>query len=297
MLDMHAELALAQTQKTELQARLERLISLSTYIKNANRAGNLETLFELTARTLESSFGVRTGLLLVWDAELDAFRAIRGMGCGETGLISGEGPWKAVLAGNVICETDVGRVAEWFPQGVPGPVCDVSGLLIEPIQYTDIHRTVLGAIVVLAVQAGPINDTEMLLSLEAITSHLALMMMALESLGLQRRFLMPHHIEGFKRELRQRIEEARTMNRPFSLVQISDREGYLFRENNLATRLEAHYDRIYPVAHHEVFLLANGDGSEARAALAELLGDQAVLIRLLRYGKEFSSFQEFFDVI
>jgi len=284
-------------QKRDLHERLERLLSLSTLIKNINASGNMETLLELTGRTLEASFSVRKGMLLLWDGEAEVFRVSRTIGFDGAGELPGTGAWEAVLNGSVVCEAGPRRLREWIPASILPDGEDVEGILIEPIQHTDIRRVVLGAIVVLAFRGSGVRDTENLLTMEAIANHLSLMIIAFDALGRQRRFRMPLHVEAFKRALRQRIAEAQERGQPFDLLQVSDQRGYIFRENNLAGRLEEHYDHVYPVAHNDVFVLPDGDGEAAADALARIFGEDEVRMRVLRFGREFSSFKEFFDLL
>ncbi len=284
-------------QKRDLCERLERLLSLSTLIKNINASGNMETLLELTGRTLETSFSVRKGMLLLWDGEAEVFRVTRTIGFDGAGELPGTGAWETVLNGNVVCEAGARRLREWIPASILPDGEDVEGILIEPIQHTDIRRVVLGAIVVLSFRDSGVRDTENLLTMEAIANHLSLMIIAFDALGRQRRFRMPLHVEAFKHALRQRIAESQEQGRPFDLLQVSDQRGYIFRENNLAGRLEEHYDHVYPVAHNDVFVLPEGDGHEAAESLARVFGEDEVRVRVLRFGREFSSFKEFFDLL
>ena len=284
-------------QKRDLRERLERLLSLSTLIKNINASGNMETLLELTGRTLEASFAVRKGMLLLWDPETEVFRVARTIGFDSAGELPGTGAWEAVLNGSVICEAGTRRLREWIPASILPDGNDVEGILIEPIQHTDIRKVVLGAIVVLSFHGSDVRDTENLLTMEAIANHLSLMIIALDALGRQRRFRMPLHVEAFKRVLRRRIADAQERGETFDLLQVSDQRGYVFRENNLAGRLEEHYDHVYPVAHNDVFVLPEGNGDEAADALARIFGEDEVRVRVLRFGREFGSFKDFFDLL
>jgi len=283
-------------QKRDLRERLERLLSLSTLIKNINSSGNMETLLELTGRTLETSFDVRKGMILLYDEETTTLHVARTIGFDGSGIIKVSGAWEPVLSGTVICEAGTRRLREFFPESLLPTGDGMEGILIEPIYHTDIRKLLLGVLVVFKFTDTSVREPENLLTMEAISNHLSLMIIALTSLNRQRRFRMPLHVETFKRELRRRIEEARERGEQFDLLQVSDERGYVFRENNLAHKLEAHYEHVYPVAHNDVFVLPDGDGGESSEALARLFGEDEVGIRVLRFGRDFSSYKEFFDL-
>lgn len=284
-------------QKSDLHKRLDRLLSLSTLIKNINSCGNVETLLELTGRTLAASFGVKKGLVLLYDSDQDVFRISRKLSVGTVSdVLPTDGIWHNVMEGTVICEQGVDRVRSWLPKEVLPDITGVDGLLVEPIYYTDIHRVVLGAIVVLAFEDTDIRHPESLLTMEAISNHLSLVMTSLHAIERERRFQLPNHVERFKRELKRRIEHAIATNDSFDMVLVTDRRGYVFRENNLAERLEDHYDHIYPVAHNEVFVIPGDDQPTLMEDISRMLEEEEAIIRPIRFGVEYHDFQGFFDL-
>ncbi len=284
------------SQKRALRDRLERLLSLSTLIKNINSSGNMETLLELTGRTLETSFEVRKGMILLFDEETTTLHVSRTIGFDGSGILKVAGAWEPVLSGTVICEAGTKRLRDFFPESLLPTEDGVEGILIEPIYHTDIRKLLLGVIVVLKFSETSVREPENLLTMEAISNHLSLMIIALTSLNRQRRFRMPLHVEEFKRELRRRVDEAKERGDSFDLLQVSDERGYIFRENNLARKLEEHYEHVYPVAHNHVFVLPDEDGDTASESMSRLFGDDEINIRVLRFGRDFSTFKEFFDL-
>lgn len=284
-------------QKEDLKRRVDRLLSLSTLIKNINSCGNEETLLELTGRTLTASFGVKCGMILLYDADAGVFRIVRKLNVQTNGdEIEVEGNWRSVLDGNLVCEGTQAAARAWLPESLIPDFSEADGIVVEPIYYTDIRRVVLGAIVVLSFGDTDIRSAESLLTMEAIANHVSLVMTSLRSIERERRFQLPNHVERFKRELKLRIEKAAEDGAPFEMVLVTDRRGYVFRENNLAERLEGHYDHVYPVAHNEVFVMQGDAEGDLLRDITRMLEEEEADIRLIRFGSDFHDFKGFFEL-
>lgn len=284
-------------QKEDLRRRVDRLLSLSTLIKNINSCGNEETLLELTGRTLTASFGVSRGMILLYDNDSDQFRIVRKLNVTTTGSdISTDGPWRSVLDGNLVCEGGTAAARRYLPESLLPDATGIEGIVVEPIYYTDIRRVVLGAIVVLSFEGTDIRNAESLLTMEAIANHLSLVMTSLYGIERERRFQLPNHVERFKRELKLRIEHAAATDGNFDMVLVTDRRGYVFRENNLAERLEDHYDHVYPVAHNEVFVMQSVEERALLEDITRLLEEEEADIRPIRFGKDYHDFKGFFEL-
>ncbi len=276
---------------------IERLLSLSTFIKNVNHTGNITTLMELTLRSLEAAFDVKKGMFLLYDAEQDVFSIYRTVGFYATGTVAVKGPWLDIKNGNFACDTGALRVDTYFSKALTEPLGTIEGILAAPIHFNDNGITLLGCLVVFQFGNSSIRDAENLLIIEAISNHLALAMMVLSSQERQRRFMMPRPFESFKETLRQKIALAENGGNSFCLLRVSDTKGFVFKENTLAAQLSEIAGQVFPIACNEVFVFLDGHGdAETEKLRKQFEGDDVRMIRY-RFRHDFHSFKEFFDIV
>lgn len=281
-------------QKKIIQSKLDRVVSLNVLMKNINSSLTMDTLLELTAKTMEISFDVEKGIVAVYNKEKDVFSIARTVGI-ETKKkeIRANAHWKRVFEGDTIFEATEENVGRLIHAALMEDIGVCPGVVISPIFVDRIDIEMLGVIIILKYRNAQIEDEENLLTIETIAGHLAPVMSNLSTLEEQKRFHLPNYTELFKRDLKNRLEEAMECSLTLEVFQLTDPRDYIFQENPIVHKLKGKYELLYPLSNNNIFII-NEKEDNTDKKLRRIIGDEPVEIKKYQLGKDFCSYQEFF---
>lgn len=281
-------------QKKIIQNKLNKLISLNKLVKNINSSINLETLLDMTLKTLNASFGVEKAFIALYDKDNELLKIFRKLNLEpKKDEIKVKQSWKKVFEGDIIYDAKQESVNKYFDKNIWENEKDLSGVLIIPIYIEVIEVELKGVIVIFNFNNSLINDEENLLILETIANHTAPVLSNLYTIEEQKRFLLPNIIEVFKSDLKSGIKEAKDFNLELQVIQITNKRDFGFIENNVMDNLKLKFDKVYPLTYNDTFIIESGQIRDIEKIIKEIL-DEGVKVRTLVLGKDFKDFKGFF---
>lgn len=284
-------------QKKLIQHKLENLISLNSLMKNINSSAKVEVLMEMTLKTLDISFGVEKGLMALYDNEKDVFTISYAINVEtERKEIKINSNWKKVFEGDTVFEARESGAAKYIGKSLSKDIGASSGILIVPIYIERVDIEILGVIIAFKNRKALMNDEETILTIETIANHIAPVIRNLFTIEEQKRFLLPNHIELFKRDLRDEINEAVELSTELQIIQITDGRDFVFKGNTVVDKLKSSFSKIYPFSYNNIFIINNDVDKDIDKKIKHITGMKDVKIRAMILGKDFKNFQEFFKL-
>jgi hypothetical protein len=284
-------------QKKMIQGKLKKLISLNKLIKNINSALKTETLMELTLRTLEEAFDVRMGMMALYNHEKQEFNLSNELKT-ETGIktIKPNKNWSRIFKGKVICINRWQAIGRYFDKDFCESLAPGDGILLAPIYVERVGVELLGVIIIFKYGKTSIDDEENLLTLETIANHIAPVMSNLITMEEQKRFSLPNYIELFKRDLKNEINEAVMLSQKLQVVRININRDFTFKNDALHEKLVSNYEKVYSITSNIIFIILGKNDRIGDPNLHRLIGKEDVQVSYYNLGKEFTTYQDFFNL-
>lgn len=284
-------------QKRLLDSKLKKLISLNKLVRNINSALNIETLFDLTMKTLEVSFNVKSGLIALYDAEKNAFNVKTALKCGNANrIIEPNRSWNSFFKGKSIVCDGWEEAGKYFDGDFPGNMPAGDGAVIVPVYVERVGPEILGVIVVFKYGKALIGDEESLITIETAASHIAPVMNNLITIEEQKRFLLPNYIEIFKRDLKNEINEALELSCSLTVVRIHVVRDFTFKDDAVLDKLKSTYKRVYPFTGNTIFIIPGEDEKVSDGRIHRLMGMDNIQIKCYKLGVDFKQYQDFFKL-
>ncbi len=284
-------------QKKVIQNKLEKLINLNLLIKNINSSSRAEILLELTLKTLNTSFDVKKALIALYDSEKEEFNVASSVGLhGTWEAIKPNGQWGKVLEGNTVVINQENAVKKYFEAGLADSLGKISGACMVPIYIDRVEIELLGILVVFMFGNAMVGNQENVLILESVAGHIAPVLSNLSAMEEQRRFLLPNHIELFKKALKKEISQAAEFSLDLEVLEIMDSREFVFRGDAIEDKLKSYFSKIYPFSYNNIFVLDNEITEDVEELIRQITGVDSIKVKRMVFGKDFSSYAEFFQL-
>lgn len=284
-------------QKKLIQSKLNKLISLNNLVKNINSSANFETLLDLTIKTMDVAFEVDKAFISLYDKDKKVLRVTNKLNLDiDKKEVKLKSSWAKVLEGDMVYEATEEGAAKFFDKSFIKKIGDISGVLIIPIFIERVDIEFIGALIIFKFRNELINDEENILIMETIANHIAPVLNNLYTMEEQKRFLLPNHIELFKRDLKGEINEALECLLKLKVVQVTNIKDFVFIENTMANKLREAYKKVYPLTYNDTFIIINDDKSNPENEIKDILGSDNIKVRVLELGKDFKNYKEFFEM-
>ena len=285
-------------QKRIIQSKLNKIISLNNLTKNINSSSKVETLMELTARTLEISFNVSKGLICTYNNETEVFETVQSINVEEVQgkQIVPNDSWRRVFEGDSIYGVGNAIAKEFVGKDIANYIGEVQGILVIPIYLDIMELEMLGCIIIFELEHGFIDNEELILTMETIAGHIAPVLNNLSTIKQQQKFMLPNFIELFKKELKQEINSAIECEIDLTVVQILDTRDFVFKGNTILDSLKEEFKYIYPFSYNNIFIIENDVHNDILERIAAKTGIPDLQVRKLKLFYDFNSFAEFFNL-
>ncbi|MCX7922770.1 MAG: GAF domain-containing protein [Clostridia bacterium] len=284
-------------QKKIIQSKLDKLISLNNLMKNINSSTKVDTLLDLTLKTLDISFDVEKALIGIYDKETEAFKITNKMNI-ETNIniIKPNEHWKKVFEGDTVYDAVEEGPLKYIEKALYDDVGASSGILIVPIYIDRIEIDMLGVMVIFKLRKRPISDQENILTMETIAGHISPVLSNLFTIEEQLRFLLPNYIELFKKDLKNDVQSAIECATDLQVIQVIDSRDFVFRGNAVIDKLKDNYLKVYPFTSNNIFIISDVIDEGIESTIKRITGLNDVKVESMVLGKEFNNFQEFFTL-
>jgi transcriptional regulator with GAF, ATPase, and Fis domain len=284
-------------QKKTIQGKLDKLISLNNLMKNINSSQDLQTLIEITLKTLEISFDVEKAVISLYNKEKGSLEIKNTLGF-NTNITEIElnTDWQKVTEGDTVFQVAEQGTRMYVGQSLLEDLGDVQGILIIPIYIDRMEVELQGAIIVFKYKRSLINDEENILNLETIAGHISPVISNLYTIEQQNRFLLPNFIEIFKKDLKIEVEEAKELDYDLQVIQITNKSGGIFNDNNIISKLKEGFAKVYPFSYNTIFIINNEKEESLSKEILHTMGVNNKNVRILSLRKDFNNFQEFFKL-
>ncbi len=284
-------------QKKVIQSKLEKLINLNNLIKNINSSSRMEILLEMTLKTLNAFFDVEKALIALYDIEREEFDIESSIGlCSPWEVIIPNDKWKKVLEGNTVVINRAQDVLKYFEEGLDESLEKISGACMIPIYIDRVEIEILGILVVFMFKKATVGEEENRLALESIAGHIAPVLSNLFAMEEQQRFLLPNHIELFKKALKKEISQAVEFSLELEVLEIMDSRDFVFRGEAMEDKLKSYFSKIYPFSYNNIFVLDNEITEDAEGMIRQITGIDSIKVKQMVFGKDFGSYAEFFQL-
>lgn len=284
-------------QKRIIQNKLNKVISLNNLTKNINSSNSVETLMDMTTKTLELSFNVEKGLFCLFNQDANEFDVYQGINIPSSQLkIIPNDNWKRVFEGDCVFAIGSSMVEDFVGKDMAELAGDVQGILIVPIYVDIIESQVLGALIIFKYENILIDNEEYLLTMETIAGHIAPVLNNLSTMKRQQRFLLPNYIEIFKRDLKKEINSAKECEINLTVFQITDNRKFLFRGNTVLDNLKSEFKKVYPFSYNNIFIIENDEEKDAEDKIKQVTGIKDLKITKMIMGEDFKDFADFFNL-
>jgi transcriptional regulator with GAF, ATPase, and Fis domain len=287
---------LVKEQKIVIQNKLDRLISLNNLTKNINSSESIDTLLEITLRTLKVSFAAEKCLLALYDRENNRLLIEKSHGIGSAKSLALTGTtWSKLFKGRTVLAYNNEELNRFFGNGAADLSYGASSALIAPIYLDKTEIELLGAIIIFEFSNGLISDEENVLTMETIAGHIAPILHNLRIIEEQNALLVPNYAEFFKRDLKDEISQAEDFELELCVLKISDPGEFRFDRPDTAGLLKPHFPKIYPLSHNLIYILTNEKIDEAAIAgeIREITGNAGLTVKADVFGRDFSSYTDY----
>jgi transcriptional regulator with GAF, ATPase, and Fis domain len=287
---------LVKEQKIVIQNKLDRLISLNNLTKNINSSESIDTLLEITLRTLKVSFAAEKCLLALYDRENNRLLIEKSHGIGSAKSLALTGTtWSKLFKGRTVLAYNNEELNRFFGNGAADLSYGASSALIAPIYLDKTEIELLGAIIIFEFSNGLISDEENVLTMETIAGHIAPILHNLRIIEEQNALLVPNYAEFFKRDLKDEISQAEDFGLELCVLKISDPGEFRFDRPDTAGLLKPHFPKIYPLSHNLIYILTNEKIDEAAIAgeIHEITGNAGLTVKADVFGRDFSSYTDY----
>ncbi len=285
-------------QKRLLDGKLKKLVSLNRLVKNINSALKVETLLELTMKTLEVSFDVKSGLIALYDSHKNLFHIKNALNC-NTGSSTVEPTknWNRLFKGRSIICCGKDQTARYFERDLPEHLSAADNAVMVPVYIERVGIELLGVIMIFEYARTSIKDEENLLIVETIANHIAPAMSNLITIEEQKRFLLPNYIELFKSDLKAEVANALEFSGSLEVARIDIVKDFTFKSDGLLDKLKSTYKKVYPFSGNTIFIIPGINEKISDGSLHRLIGkEHNVHFRYYNLGVDFHHYQDFFKL-
>ncbi len=283
-----------EEQKKVIQNKLDRLISLNTLVKNINSSMNIETLIDITMKTLSISFLAEKCLIATYNKEDKVFKVESSYGIKDgISTIKTNRSWNRVLKGRTALAMESGELKKYFDDDVCDRFGEITGALIAPIYLDRSDVEILGVIIVFDFFDSLISDEENVLTIETISGHIAPLLYNLDLIEEQKTVLKPDYAEIFKKDLNNEIKQAGEYGLELFIIKVCRSGSFSFIKPDLAGVLDKVFDKIYPVEYNSVYIMTNSKEDTESIKINKALDLQNTTIAISVLGRDFNSLEEF----
>lgn len=283
-------------QKKFIENKLDNLMNLNNLIKNINSSTRIDTLIEMTLKTLSVSFGASKAFIALYNTEDNCFKIENSVGIRFEGEIYSNHNWDKILEGYTAVLSSEMEVYDYFVPELLESMGEISGASIVPIYIDRVECELLGILTVFSFMNTRVGEEENQLILESIAGHIAPVLSNLFTLKEQQKFLLPNHIELFKKALKSEISLAQEYSLELQVLEIVDCREFLFKEDLLYDKLKSYFSKVFPFSYNNIFILDNDVTEGIEDLLRSITGVDSLKIKQMVYNKDFSSFTEFFQL-
>jgi len=285
-------------QKSLIQKKLDKLISLNYLTRNISSSIRTDTLLEITTKTLQVSFNVDKGAFCLYKKETNEFEfsATINLDTCKNKTIAPNQNWKRIFEGDCVYEMGQANVAKYIGEEYIDNIGDVQGVLIIPVYIDMMEIELLGAIVILNYNDLQLDNEENMLIIDTIAGNIAPVLNNLLIIQMQQRFMLPNFIELFKKDLKDELKAAIDYNINLTVVQIEDDREFLFKGNSAIESLKENFKKVYPFSYNNIFIIENGSGNELEDKIKSCTKLNNLKIKKMTLGTEFKSYAEFFEL-
>lgn len=289
-------------QKKLLEAKLNRLITLNSLIRNINSAQNTRQMIDLAFETLTVSFGAESCIIALYRPEERLFTIAASTESSLNGNVIPLTPkLEPLLKGRTIFESDSTMVPEYTGSSVSGAFPDKCGFLAIPIAVETVELyeiRLIGAIMVFRTRNGLLSDEENTLTFETIANHMAPLLEGYISLDMQRQEYIPDVMRQFTYAVKAQIDECREYDFELEIARLVDRNATPFSENKSRRLILEHFnDNVYAVSYDYTFVLIQNDFEKNREILGSIASETGAWLSFFRFRRDFSSYDEFMKLI
>lgn len=283
-------------QKQVIKNKLDKLTMLNNLMRNINCSSTVDTLIEMTMKTLEVSFGIEKALFGIYSNDKEGFTIKGSIHINSMDYFSKlEDSWKDVMIGKSVVDVGMDKASIYFDEKITKQIGDSAGVLIFPIFIERLDIEIFGYLAVFGMKNVNITDEETMLIIDNIAGHISPVLANLTTIEEQARFLLPNYIEMFKVTLKERVNEALECELPLQVVEIRDSQEYLFGKNTLIDSLKKKYSLIFPFSNNIIFMILEDIEENPEEAIINLTGSNMLQIKSFELRKDFSTYQEFYE--
>ena len=285
-----------EEQKKIIQNKLDRLISLNTLVKNINSSINIETLIDITIKTLSIAFLADKCLIATYDKENKLFEVKSSHGI-NPGIVSikPNTDWNRVLKGGIALAMENNELEKYFGNAVKDKFGDITGALIVPIYLNRADIELMGVIIVFGFFDSLISDEENVLTIETISGHIAPILYNLNVIEEQKTMLMPNYEEIFKRQLKLEIEQAKEFDLELFVVKVSRTGNFSFKKQGLVELLDKSVKKLYNISGDTAYIITNSRQESSKESILKSADIQDISVDVYALGQDFNSLEEFLD--
>lgn len=281
-------------QKILIQNKLDRLISLNNLTKNINSSTNIETLAEITIKTLRISFAAKKCLIALYDKKEGRFNVKNSHGISPgIKVISPEPGWNRVFKGRTALAFGDDELARYFGEGASDRFGNISAALIVPVYLDKSDIEILGIIIVFEFSDSIISDEENVLTVETVAGHIAPILYNLNVIEEQKALLLPNYIEIFKNDLKKEISAAEEYNLDLFVLKIINPDEFNFGMTDTGGNLMARFTNVYPFSCNTVYMITNREPADVKEEILSLTGLYNLSYSVAVFRQDFNSFEEF----
>lgn len=286
-----------EEQKKIIQNKLDRLISLNRLVKNINNSMDIETLIDITMKTLSISFLAEKCLIATYDRDEKAFAVVNSLGIkSDISVIKPNRNWNRVLRGSTSLAIESDELKKYFDDDVLEGFGNITGALIAPIFLDRSDVEILGVIIVFDFFDSLISDEENVLTIETISGHIAPLLYNLDLIEKHKSILKPDYIEIFKNDLKNEIKQAGEYGLELFVIKVGHSGGFSFNNPDLSGILGKKFEKVYTVAYNTVYIITNSREEADKDSILKELDIRDSFVHISALGRDFNTLEEYLDI-
>ena len=285
-------------QKSLIQKKLDKLISLNYLTRNISSSIRTETLMEIATKTMQVSFNVDKGAFCLYKKETNEFELSKTINLDQckNKIITPNQNWKRVFEGDCVYAIGQNSVCEYVGEEIANEIGDVQGVLIIPVNIDMMEVEVLGAMIVFKYNGIQLDNEENMLILDTVAGNIAPVLNNLLIIQMQQRFMLPNYIELFKKDLKDEVNAAIEYDINLTVIQVEDDREFIFKGNSVIDSLKESFRKVYPFSYNNIFIIENDEDNELEEKVKSYIGNENLKIKKFVLGKDFDSFADFFEL-
>lgn len=282
-------------QKKLLENKLSDLISLNKLMKNVNSSNDIDTLIDLTLKTLNVSFNVEKAIAALFDEEKKCFKINSTLNIKtKKKEIRVNKNWKKVMEGDIVFEARELAINKYINKSLADDIGRCSGILIIPIFLDKLELEMLGVIIVLKYKDSLICDDEYMLTLETIAGHMAPVISCMKSALRNKKITRPDYNYLLIEELEKEMVEAKSLFIDLNVIYIEDKNfKSLFENNPFIDKIKENFNKVFPVSQSNIFVITNEPYEDINKKITSLKETNKFNSRIFVFGKDFESYNQF----